>query len=251
MKRLFLLTFATLLLTNCSRDLDLQKLENKSPEEIMKMGKSEMEAKRYSDAVQIFEELERLYPYSKLTAEAQLNAGDCNYTAKKYDEASSSYEIFVKTHPTHNKVPYAIYMLGKINFEQIPIIERDQEVTANSLSYFTELCKRYPKSEYIKEAEEKIKFLKQQMAAREVYVARYYQRRHNYAAAVGRLNTVVDLYYTTDHAPEALHRLVECYVAMGFFEEAKTVHKVLQKEYPKTQWAEYSKRLLESYTKTK
>lgn len=240
----FLLIGVAIFLAGCSKDLDLQYLENKNADEILKLGKKEMDAKNYSDAVQIFEELERLHPYSKLTADAQLNAGDCNYKNKKYDEAASSYEIFIKTHPTHEKVPYALYMLGTINYEQMPIIERDQESTAKALAYLAELCKRYPDSKYVKDSESKIKELRQQMAGREVYVARYYQSRHNYAAAVGRLNTVIDVYMSTSHAPEALHRLVECYVAMGFFDEAKIINQILQKEFPKTKWAEYSRNLL-------
>ena len=245
MKKLLLLSSVGLLLAGCSKDLDLQKYENKGAEEIFKAGEKEMKAKSYADAIQIFEELERLHPYSKLIADSQLNHGDCSYKIKKFDEATTAYEIFVKTHPTHEKVPYALYMLGLINFEQMPIVERDQETTAKALAYFYEICKRYKDSEYVKLAEPMIKKSRQQMAGREVYVGRYYQSRNNYAAAVGRFNTVIDVYPTTEHAPEALLRLAECYAAMGLFDEAKLVNKVLQKEFSKTQWAGYAKNLLE------
>ena len=243
MKKILLVAFV-LFLAGCSKDIDFEAMEKNSAEEIFATGKAEMAAGNYSDAVKVFEELERLYPYSKLTAEAQLATGDCNYKAKKYDEAILAYEIFVKTHPIHDKVPYAIYMLGLINYEQMPIIERDQESTVMSLSYFNELCTRYPESEYIKDAKAKIEVLKQQIAGREVYVARYYQKRGNYAAAIGRLNSVIDSYSDTIHAPEALHRLIECYISMGFYDEAATVNKVLQGKYKTSNWAEYARKLL-------
>ncbi|MDR2598376.1 MAG: outer membrane protein assembly factor BamD, partial [Holosporales bacterium] len=99
-------------LVGCSRDLDLTQFENMPPEKILERGLNEMKSKNYGDAIQIFEELERLHPYSRLKAEAQLNAGDCSYAIKKYDEAVTSFEVFIKTHPRNEKVPYALYMLG-------------------------------------------------------------------------------------------------------------------------------------------
>jgi outer membrane protein assembly factor BamD len=234
------------LVAGCSRDIDLSKLENKQPEEILKYGKSEAGKKNYGDAVQIYDELQRLYPYSRLTADAQIEAGDCNYKAKKYEEAISSFEIFVKTHPMHKSVPYALFMLGVIHFEQMPIIERDQDHTVMALSYLLELRSKYSDSEYAKKAYDMIIKLRQQMAGREVYVARYYQKRHNYAAAIVRLNVVISSYSETEHVPEAMHRLVECYVSMGFLNEAQLVNGILQQACADTKWANYSKQLISS-----
>jgi outer membrane protein assembly factor BamD len=244
--RIRLAAVFVILLAGCSKDLDLTQFENVAPEKILERGLNEMKSKNYADAVQIFEELERLHPYSRLTADAQLNAGNCNYELKKYDESTTSFEVFIKTHPRHAKVPYALYMLGLINHEQMAIVERDQESTVKALSYLNELVSRYPSSEYTEKAKVMIGALRQQVAGREVYVARYYQKRNNYAAAVGRLNVVLNLYNETIHIPEAMHRLVECYVAMGFFGEAEAVNKLLQKNFADTQWAQYSRQLLEN-----
>jgi outer membrane protein assembly factor BamD len=233
-----------LLLSGCSKDIDFEAIEQYPAQKIFEMGQKEEQSKHYTVAVKIFEELERLYPYSKLIADAQLHAGECSYKAKKYDEAISFYEIFVKTHPTHEKVAYAIYMLGLINYEQMPIVQRDQEPTVASIAYFRELCNRFPDSEYTELAKEKIKNLREQIAGREVYIARYYQKRGNYAAAIGRLNSIVDLYIDTTHAPEAMHRLVECYVVMGFFEEANAVSKILCAKYGDSKWAAHAQELL-------
>lgn len=243
MKRFYLMACVALL-CGCSKDIDFEAMEKNTAEEIFAKGKQEMTAGNYGDAAKIFEELEKLHPYSRLTADAELLAGDCYYKKGKVDEAISSYEIFVKTHPTHEKVPYAIYMLGLVNYEHIAIIERDQEATVTALSYFNELCSRYPESKYVKEAKNKIKDLHNQQAGREVYVARYYQKQINYAAAIGRLNTVIDKYPETVHAPEAMLRLIECYVAMGLDNEASSVNKILQKEHRGSKWAEHARNLL-------
>ena len=240
----FYLIPLVILLCGCSKDIDFESMEKNTADEIFAMGKKEMTAKNYSDAAKIFEELEKLHPYSRLIADAELLAGDCYYKKGKFDEAISSYEIFVKTHPTHKKVPYAIYMLGVINYEQMAIIERDQEATVTAKSYLEELCARYPESEYVKDAQKKIKDLQDQQAGREVYIARYYQDKLNYAAAIGRLNTVIDNYPRTIHAPEAMLRLVECYLAMGLDNEAQSVNKILQKEHFNSKFAEHARNLL-------
>ncbi|MDR1233874.1 MAG: outer membrane protein assembly factor BamD [Holosporales bacterium] len=251
LNRRLIATVSVLLLVGCSKDLDLKYLEKLPVEKILEQGEQKMKDGNHDDAVQIFEELERLYPYSKLTATAQLLAGDCYYKIKKYDEAVTAYEIFIKTHPTHDKVPYALFMLGLINFEQMPIIERDQDVTIKALTYFSELHSRFPQSEYIKASENMILNLRQQMAGREVYAARYYQTRKNYAASIMRLNVVIESYRETKHVPEALHRLIECYVAMGLIQEAEKVNVVLQKSFPKESWARYAVNLLKSEHHTK
>ncbi|GHT89048.1 outer membrane protein assembly factor BamD [Alphaproteobacteria bacterium] len=241
---IYVLIFAVFLVAGCSREIDLKLLENKSATEILEIGKKEMKAKKYADSVLVFEELERLHPYSKVTADAQILAGECNYKAKKYDEAISAFELFIRTHPTHWNVPYALYMLGLINYELMPIIERDQDATIRSFAFLNELCRRYPQSKYCKFAKILIKDLREQIAGREVYVARYYQLHKNYPAAANRLNTIVDNYRNTEHAPEALHRLIECYMAIGVQKEALRVNKILQREFPKSIWAMYARKLM-------
>lgn len=247
MKKFYLIALV-ILLCGCSKDIDFESMEKNTADEIFAMGKKEMAAKNYGDAAKIFEELEKLHPYSHLVAEAELLAGDCYHKKGKFGEAISSYEIFVKTHPMHEKVSYAIYMLGLINYEQMAIIERDQESAITAKSYFEELCARYPGSKYVKEAKEKINDLCNQQAGREVYIARYYQDKLNYAAAIGRLNTVIDNYPKTIHAPEAMLRLVECYMAMGLDNEARSVNKILQQAHFNSKWAEHARNLLSSKT---
>jgi outer membrane protein assembly factor BamD len=236
-------------LIGCSSDIDLKQFENKNAESIYKEANSHMEKHDYSTASKILEELERLHPYSKYAALAQVKLGDCYYKMKKYEEATSEYEIFVRTHSTHEHVPYAIYMLGVVYFEQMPIVERDQEVTIKSLQYLYILREKFSNCRYVKDANSKIKELRQQLAGREIYVAKFYQKHNNYAAAISRLNTVINAFKDTNHAPEALYRLVECYVAMGFFDEARKVRSVLLKNFAKTNWANHSKNLLLSIQK--
>ena len=58
------------------------------------------------------------------------------------------------------------------------------------------------------------------LAGNEMHIGRFYQQRRLYPAAINRFRRVVDEYQTTNHVPEALHRLTEIYLAMGLPEEA-------------------------------
>jgi outer membrane protein assembly factor BamD len=239
------------LLSGCVKEIDLKEFADKKADEIIALAKSNMDSGRYDDAVQIFDEFCKLYPYSKRCGEAELLSGYCKYMAKEYDAAIAYYESFIKTRPTHEKAPYALYMLAMINFNRMPIVERCQESTVRAMSYFTELCDRYPDSKYVKDSKKKIEFLNQHMAGREIYIARYYQSRSNYAAAINRLNTVIDSYQSTVHVPEAFHRLVECYVAMGLVDEARRAYSVLKQRFPNSSWKTHSESLLTKYGSVK
>ncbi|MDR1488849.1 MAG: outer membrane protein assembly factor BamD [Holosporales bacterium] len=233
------------LLAGCSKnDIDLKQFENKQADFIYSSAKSYMDSKKYKEAVQIFEELEKQYPYSKHIPLSQIYMADSYYNMKKYEEAATTYEIFIKTHATHKMIPYALFMLGKLSYDQILIVERDQDEAAQSLEYFETLVQQFPNSEYVKSANNFIKLTRQHLAGRELYVAKYYQSKKNYAAAICRLNTVIDNYEDTNLMPEALHRLIECYTAMGFVDEARKVFAVLDKDYKTTSWYEHSKKLL-------
>lgn len=239
-----LLTF--LLLCGCSNEINMKTLEDKSDEFILTTAKNSINNKKYKQAIEILQEFEKLYPYSKLTPEAQLLTCDCYERDKANDAAIAAYTIFVTINPSHEKVSYAMFKIGSIYFNQIRKNIRDQQDTTKALTYLLELQNRYPNSIYAKEAEDMIQQCHKQMAGREVHIARYYQKKENYAAAVSRLNTVVDNYLDSNHAPEALHRLVECYISMGFVKEAVLVNKLLQTQHPNSQWAKYSNNLLQN-----
>jgi outer membrane protein assembly factor BamD len=243
MKRYFFV-FSLIFLAGCSSEVDLKQFENKTAENIYVSAIAYMEKKEYSSAVQVLEELEKLHPYSKQAIITPLKLGDCHYRMKKYDDSATEYEVFIKLHPTHELAPYAVYMLGLVNYEQMPIIERDQELTIKAADCFSVLLREYPTCQYASQAKKMLKELRQHLAGREIYVSKYYQTHNNYAAAICRLNTVLRLYSDTDHFKEALYRLVECYVAMGLFPEANRVNELLQKRFPKTNWARHSADLM-------
>ena len=248
-KKLLIILISSLYFSGCNRkELDIEKLQSKTAEEIYSIGTKYQNSKKYEDAVLAFEEVSNQHPYSKYVAEAQLEVGKCYLKLKKYEDAVAVLETFIQTHITHEKVPEALYMLGEIHFNKMPIVQRDQKTTVQALEYFQELCRSYPNSEYVSKAKEKISILLQHLANHELKIGLYYQKLNNYTAAIARYNTIIESYDTTEVAEEAYYRLVECYISLGLLKEANVVNIVLQQKYKNSNWIKLSNNLISKYS---
>ena len=129
-------------------------------------------------------------------------------------------------------------------YDQIDDVGRDQGLTFQALSGMRDVIETYPDSEYARSAILKFDLAFDQLAAKEMEVGRYYLKRKNYAAAINRFRTVVQDFQTTTHTAEALHRLVESYLALGLTDEAQTAAAVLGYNYQSSPFYQDSFRLL-------
>jgi outer membrane protein assembly factor BamD len=206
--------------------------------------KRSMDAGDYEQAAKLFDEVERQHPYSIWARRAQLMSAFNYYLAKKYTEAISSAQRFVSIHPGNAEAPYAQYLIAMSYYEQIVDVTRDQSITQSAADAFGELIRRYPDSRYAGDAREKLETINDHLAGKEMEVGRFYQRSGQWLAATYRFRAVVDKYAKTTHTPEALERLVECYVALGVPNEAWRASSVLGANYPDTFWYRQSLRLL-------
>jgi len=169
-----------------------------------------------------------------------------NYRQGKYPEAIASGQRYVTLYPSTPDAAYAQYLVGLSYFRQIPDVTRDQRETRRAIEAMEEVKQRWPESEYVVDAEAKIRFARDQLAGKEMQVGRYYLERREYIAAVKRFRYVVERYSNTRHVEEALARLTEAYYAMGLTSEAQTAAAVLGQNYPDSQWYKDSYKLLQS-----
>jgi outer membrane protein assembly factor BamD len=203
-----------------------------------------MQSGDYQQAAKLFDEVERQHPYSVWARHAQLLSAFNYYLAQKYNDSISSAQRFLTIHPGNEEAPYAQYLVAMSYYQQIPDATLDQTVTQESSDAFNELIRRYPESRYAADARLKLDLIKDHLAGKEMEVGRYYQRSGQWLAATYRFRNVVDSYQTTSHAPEALERLVECYLALGIPDEAWKSSAVLGHNYPNNYWYRQSLRLL-------
>ncbi len=224
------------LLAGCGGGAEPERFAEASPRELYAQAERLLAEKRYERAAKAFEEVERQHPFAPEAVEAQLMAAYAYYQNADYDAAIAAARRFVELHPGHEDVPYALYLIGQSWYERIEIVERDQTASREALRAFRELIRRFPDSEYAKDARLKIDLVLDHLAGKEMDVGRFYQQRKEYLAAVNRFRRVIEDYQTTTHVPEALYRLVESYLALGLPEEAKKTAAVLGHNYPDSKW---------------
>src|SRR5438105_866353 len=190
----------------------------------------------YKAAAKEFEEVDRQHPYSVWATKAQIMAAFTYYQSNKYDDAIIALDRFIQLHPGHRDIPYAYYLKGLCYYEQISDVGRDQRITQQALDALSDVAKRFPDSPYARDARIKVELCIDQLAGQEMYVGRYYQKQQQYVGAIGRYRTVIERYQTTSQVPEALERLVECYLALGVKEEAQQTAAVLGHNFPGSDW---------------
>lgn len=234
-------------LTACSSsDKSAKEAEYKETpvEELYNKAYDLMAAEKYKSAADAFDEVERQHPYSSWATKAQLMAAYAYYQAEKYQEASLALDRFIQLHPGDEKIGYAYYLQAMVAYDQINDIERDQSITQNALENLREVVRRFPGTDYAKDAKLKIDLTLDHLAAKEMQIGQFYQKRKLFLPAINRYRNVVDQYQTTAHVPEALHRLVECYLALGIRDQATANAAVLGHNYPGSEWYQYSYNLL-------
>ncbi len=231
---LFVVALVTLL-SACASD-DSSVYVERHVDEIYNNAVDHLEQRNYATAAGLFDEVERQHPFSVWATKAQLMAGYAHYQSNNYDEAIIALDRFIELHPGNRDIVYAYYLKSLCYYEQISDIVRDQLATEKALQMLQEVTRRFPRSKYARDARLKIDLTRDHLAGKELEIGRYYLKRGHYLAAINRFRRVVDQYQTTTHVPEALHRLVEAYTAIGIVDEARKTAAVLGHNYPGSEW---------------
>ena len=209
-------------------------------EDLYNNGIDALNARRFDSATDQFNLVEQNYPYSSWAVNAQLMQGYTQYLRNRYTEAISTLDRFIQLHPAHRDVAYAYYLRALCYYEQIADIQRDQRGTQLAMDALQDVVNRFPDSAYARDARLKIDLCRDHLAGKEMEIGRWYESQHLYEAAIGRFQRVVDDYQTTNHVPEALHRLTEIYLILGLRDQARKTASVLGYNYPGSVWYEDS-----------
>lgn len=231
-------------LAACSSSGDEDTYIARDVEVIYNLAQDNLERRRYRFAAAAFDEVERQHPYSVWARRAQLMAAYSAYMSNQYDDSVLAAERFLQLHPGNASAPYAYYLIALCHYEQISDIGRDQAKTEQAEAALVEVIRRFPESDYAQDAQLKLNLTHDHLAGKDMEVGRFYQKRQEYLAATLRFRRVVDRYQTTSHTPEALHRLVESYLALGMVEEARTAAAVLGENFGDSKWYRYSYSLM-------
>jgi outer membrane protein assembly factor BamD len=209
--------------------------------------KTKLDNKQYEIAAALFDEVERQHPYSPWSRRAQLMSAFSYYMGNKYTESIASSRRFLSIHPGNKDAAYAYYLIGLSYYEQISDVTHDQKITQQALAALGEVQRRFPNTRYASDAGLKIDLVNDHLAGKEMEIGRFYERRALWLAANLRFREVAEKYQTTTHAPEALFRLTESYLAMGVPDEAKKAAAVLGANYPGSEWYERAYALMQKH----
>lgn len=243
---LVLLTMSACSILGGSKKEKLAYVERPA-ENIYNSGMDYMEKNDLSKAKLFFQEVERQHPFSKWARRAMLMTAYANYLSADYEEAVSTAQRFISLHPGNESTPYAYYLTAMSYYDQIYDVGRDQATTTSAEAALQQVIRRYPESDYARDARLKLELTQDHLAGKEMAVGRYYLKENQHLAAIGRFKTVVSDFDTTSHVEEAMHRLVESYVSIGIIEEAKLVGSVLGYNYPNSEWYQDSYNLLDNF----
>jgi outer membrane protein assembly factor BamD len=233
------LSLVLLVVGGCGRRDNV--VEDQGPELLYERGFDAMEASNYVGAIQYFSALEARYPFSPETRQAQLDLIYLFYRSQQPEQAIDAAEQFERENPTHARIDYCLYMRGLVYFDQAPnIIERVLRVdlslrppkdTMRSFSTFQELIRRFPDSEYVGDARQRMVFLRNRLAEYENHVAEYYVRRGAYVAAVNRAKYALEHYPEAPQLEKTLQLLVAAYEQLGMADLATDARRVLRQTF--------------------
>ncbi|MFV0475690.1 MAG: outer membrane protein assembly factor BamD [Pikeienuella sp.] len=223
-------------LAGCSDD-DKSLVDDTRPaEEIFAEADANAVDGDYVGAAQGYDEVERLYPYSSLAKTAMIRSAESYYRAGRYDEARLAAQRYLDFFPSDADAAFAQYIVALSYYDQISDVERDQGDTIRARQALREVMERYPDSEFARDAALKRDLTLDNLAGKEMQIGRFYLGRGHYVAAINRFRAVIEQYGATSQAPEALHRLVECYLSLGVTNEAQNAAAVLGYNYPGSEW---------------
>ena len=216
------------------KNMELQMIE------AYKEGLKELEKGDALYAARKFNEAEVLFPQSDYAPKAALMAAYSYYSQNYYGDAVAELERFIKIYPNHYNINYAEYLLGLCFYEQIIDEKKDLQSIDNAKAIFLDVIKKYPNTDFATDANFKLDLINDVLAAKEIYIGRYYFDKKKWIAAINRFRTVTDVYDTTIYVEEALHRLVEIYYIIGLEEESKKYANLLGYNYVSSEWYEKS-----------
>jgi len=242
----FLLSFFfILILASCSKEearksvikeksLDLQVLET------YEEGMNYLEEGDAIYAASKFNEAELLFPQSEWAPKSALMAAYAYYSQDYLKDAIAELDRFLKVYPKHKNLDYVYYLLAISYYEQIVDEKKDLQSIIRAKQYFEIVIRDYQKTSYALDAEFKIDLINDILAAKEMYIGRYYFEKKKWISAINRFQTIINDYETTMYAEEALHRLVEVHYIIGLKDEAKKYAKLLGYNYQSSEWYENS-----------
>ena len=254
-KSVLILLLSFLLIFACSKkNIEEVVSEPTEEEQITIIYKEAVDALKKGDAFYAgkkFKEVEGLSPQSSWATKASLMSSYADYSRNAYSSAIFGLERHIKNYPADKNIPYAHYLIAMCYYEQILDEKKDLGPLLKAKAKFEFIIQTYPNSDYATDARFKVDLIINQLAAKEISIARFYMKTEKWIPALNRLKVVTEKYENTIFVEEALHRLVEVYYRLGLIDEAKQAAAILGYNYKAGDWYKRSYKVFNKKYKPK
>ena len=255
-KVLVLLILATAISAGCAK-MFKPKTDDWTAEQFYTEAKEKLDDEKWSDAVELYQQLESRYPYGEYSEQAQLEIIYAYYKNNDQQQALAAADRFARLHPTHPSIDYAYYVKGLVNYAESKnfidkllgtkdFSDRDPKAAVESYQAFNQLITRFPDSRYYSDARVRMRTLSGYLAKHDLYVAEYYLRRGAYVAVVNRSKFVLENHQNSDAVEDALGLMMVAYDRMGMTRLAVDTKRILTLNYPESLYLSNTKRALAS-----
>jgi outer membrane protein assembly factor BamD len=243
---ILLLILMSINLSNCkhNKDKSIQENNNLNDDQLYKLAMESYDQGKFSTAKEYFVKISTDFPYSKYAADSQFYEGYSDYNEKDYDLAIIAFDEYINLYPAGSHIEDVIYLKAMCYYSQIVTTNLDQDATKQAKENFESLLQRFPNTEYKHDVNLKLDLILDQLAGKQIEIARYYMLNGNYEAAINRLEIILSKYQTTSYIEEALFRLTESYVKLHLKNEAKKYASILGTNYPSSKWYQKSYNLV-------
>tara|TARA_B100000700_G_scaffold330183_1_gene455120 strand:- start:464 stop:1288 length:825 start_codon:yes stop_codon:yes gene_type:complete len=240
LKNFLFIILSSYLIFSCAKN-DIGELGPSNEELAVTVYAEAVEALKTGDAffaAKKFKEVESLLPQTEWAAKASLLAAYADYSRNAYAQSVFALERHINNYPADKNVPYAHFLIAICYYEQILDEKKDLKPLLQSKKKFEFIVSEFPDTDYATDARFKLDLIEDQLAAKEMSIARYYMQTEKWIPALNRLKLVVEKYDRTVFIEEALHRLVEVYYKIGLVDEAKKSAAILGYNYASSAWYE-------------
>ena len=239
---IILILFTT---TNCTKKEPAYETKDKvDPYKLYEEGFNAFSKGDYFFAEKKFSEAELNFKIVEFAAKSAIMSSYSFYGINFYTEALENLDRYLRKYPADKNIMYAHYLISIIHYEQISDEKKDLKPLLEADKKIDFFIKEYPNSDYAIDLKFKKDLIQNQLAAKELYVAKYYISIQKWVPAINRLKKIIEDYEKTVFIEEALHRLVEINYYLGLEKEAKKYAKILGYNYNSSEWFEQSYKLL-------
>lgn len=242
-----LIFFSFFLLLSCGKENNNIVISEKVVplDKLYKSAYEQYQVGNYNEAIDLFKQVETKYAYTEWAPKATLMVMYIYFEGSSYIDTLEYTNKFKKLYPASKFLDYVEFIRALTFYEQINVVSRDQKYAKEAKKIFLQILKNYPNSIYAEESRIRIDLVDEQIAGKEMYIARFYMKKSKWIPAIKRLNNIIENYSTTIYAKEALHRLVEIYYKLGNLSESKKYAAILGYNFNDSLWYKKTYKIVE------